>query len=231
MLEPDVSDNFSDGVIGRSVETLIDRLSHLAPELLVLVFQQISIFERGRLGQTSKGLAAIAASDEAWSDAWAELEDAPARSDPRAALRAAWTLDSVKWAALPSAGGQPPPMWRQHFSAVSSGRYVILHGGEGSESMRTCAFDLIDACWHDVAEAPDRFAITMPFPRRFNADAGGGRVLRRGSERWACFFGGHREEGPRDNETWLLGPLTLRPADWRWVEAHADPNGRAQSPG
>ena len=75
-------------------------------------------------------------------------------SVPRASLRAAWTLSSVRWMPLPpsSGSGQPPPMWRQHFAAVSSGRYVIVHGGQGSDSMRTCAYDLTTATWHDVAE-------------------------------------------------------------------------------
>ena len=152
MLAPDIGDE----AISMSVDDmlLIDHLSHLAPELLALIFQQLSISERGCLGRTNSALAAIAASDEAWSDAWAAMENAPARHDPRASLRAAWTLSSVRWMPLPpsSGSGQPPPMWRQHFAAVSSGRYVIVHGGQGSDSMRTCAYDLTTATWHDVAE-------------------------------------------------------------------------------
>lgn len=32
-------------------------------------------------------------------------------------------------------------------------------------------------------------------------------------------------EGFRDNETWLLGPMDLDPADWRWQEIEEGPQG------
>ena len=38
---------------------------------------------------------------------------------------------------------------------------------------------------------------------------------------WHHFSG----EGFRDNETWLLGPMDLDPADWRWQEIEEGPHG------
>ncbi len=38
-------------------------------------------------------------------------------------------------------------------------------------------------------------------------------------------------EGFRDNETWLLGPMDLDPADWRWQEIEEGPIGADRSGG
>ena len=225
----------ADGVAAEST----DGLSCLAPELILLILRHIpSLAHRGNLGCTNRMLAALLASEEAWSDAWQARFGACARDDPRTSLRALRKLDAVKWLALPS--NNEEPRWRQHFAAVTTGRYIIVFGGEsGSNEIvfgardYTHAYDLTRGTWHAVAQ-------DCPHPRvrRFNADAGGGRVIREGESRrsgsdgraWACFFGGHRLNGPRDNETWLLGPLdsSLPPERWRWLEVQGD--GRPQSP-
>ena len=202
-----------------------DLLSGLTPDLLLLIVHHLDVCHRARLGKTCRTISAIMATSEYWMDAWCRLPNAPKQSDPRAALKSIRTLDSVHWSPMPVKTTVP---WRQHFAAVSSGKHLIVYGGvckaeQGFAKLTAWAYDLTDDVWRQAAPEGQQ-----PLPRRFNADAGGGRILRHGCEHWCAFFGGCLEGGPRVNETWLLGPLSLPPDRWRWLEAHDD--GEMQSP-
>ena len=50
---------------------------------------------------------------------------------------------------------------------------------------------------------------------------------------WLCVFGGLRDEGFRDNMTFLLGPLgpAAGAAGWKWTEVLPAPAGHPQAPG
>ena len=102
----------SDSINDSTNDTTEDRLCSLNADLLLLIVRHLSIRHRSRFGCTCRTVSALMTMQEAWADAWCSLPSAPVRRDPRTALRAARTLDSVSWS---TEGSQTPVPWRQHW--------------------------------------------------------------------------------------------------------------------
>ncbi|KAL1515647.1 hypothetical protein AB1Y20_002265 [Prymnesium parvum] len=214
-------------------------LASLPADLLPLVARHLDARSLGRLTCTNRHLAGLLAEDDAWLPLFHRLSRQlpPAGVPPRAALRSLTALSDARWTPLARspphrhAGFEPrrhSPVWREHACLVAceGGRALVLFGGRGEfgfydDSWR-CELTPGGARWERVAERGAR-----PRPRCFNSDGGGGRVLRCGAEEWLVLFGGLCEEGYRDAQTWLLGPLGATPSAWRW---HRLPAGSRREP-
>eukprot|EP00435_Cladocopium_sp_Y103_P002549 s2877_g1.t1 len=106
-----------------------------------------------------------------------------------------------------------------HHIAFGASAGLIIFGGNdltrGHMMSDAWLLDVKTGQWHLAATEGPR-----PSPRTFNADGGGGGILRdqKTQREWMVIYGGLRGEGYRDNETWLLGPLESDCAIWRWQE-------------
>eukprot|EP00434_Breviolum_minutum_P015234 symbB.v1.2.013428.t1/scaffold946.1/size149779/7 len=138
------------------------------------------------------------------------------------------TLKSVQWRNLQAEDDAKSPPARDHHVAFGTSMGLVIFGGNdltrGHMLSDTWVMDVKSQEWRVAATAGVR-----PPARTFNADGGGGGILRdaKTEREWMVIYGGLRGEGFRDNETWLLGPMDLDPADWRWQEI--EEGGGAQS--
>jgi hypothetical protein len=119
---------------------------------------------------------------------------------------------------------------------VFGGRAVVSAAGlQHTLTSRCWALDVVTSTWTEVLAAEavgggsrSESAAPWPEPRSFGADGGAGAVLTAcDGHEWLAVHGGLRQEGYRDNETWLLGPLDAAVGAWQWIEVQ--PDGHPQS--
>ena len=208
-------------------------LDTLPAELFNSVAARLPLSALGHLGCASRHCAGLlSAATEAWKAAWAALtcdSQRPPDLPVREAVRCLTTLESLRWEHLPATALPPAaPRWREHSCVLScnGGRRLVLFGGRDPNHQvyfnDTWTCDLRTGEWTRVARHGP-----APSPRCFNADAGGGRVLRGPQdqgvqEEWALIFCGLCQTGHRLSQTWLLGPLNEPPERWHWLPTTPD---------
>ena len=174
--------------------------------------------------------------------------------EPRLALcglttlaAARWTEDTARFSGDDLGIGQfldGQPREQQAHSAFTcnDGKTLVVVGVRGPRAsfLSAWAVDLSaqPTRWQEASpwSASDHVMDgTRPTARLFTADGGGGGVLHdRAGREWLCIFGGLIVDGNgrpryRDNDTWLLGPLSDAAGcgQWRWWQVQDD--GEAQS--
>ena len=214
---------------------------------LLCVVSHLPLAARGRLARVNASLAELLRTDEAWCDQIAAygLQGRSSDEGARSTLEHLHKLDAANWSHLHAEAdglaslslNMSAPPWRDHFVAQRYRSKLIIFGGQTNApltnesyndhrgmSNETWVCDLITGNWTNIEHESSH---SVPSPRIFNADAGGGRVVDFGVDgAWLCVFGG-LHDGMRDNETWMLGPLDEPLVDWRWFQVQED--GRAQS--
>lgn len=188
-------------------------LSHLGDELFCNLCHELEVSSLGSLACSSRHFRAQLCNEDAWRQALCAFGAANVQQ-----LRGMLTLSAPRWRSLH--GGDKQPRARDHHIAFGASAGLIIFGGNdftrGHMMSDAWLLDVKTHQWHLVATE----GCKRPSPRTFNADGGGGGILRdqKSQREWMVIYGGLRGEGYRDNETWLLGPLESDCALWRWQE-------------